>query len=129
MPIRTVPSNLPRTPELPETIDVAEVAARLGIHPTTCRKWTKADMIDGGRRVPGGRCLDTKYVVLRSVFERAMRHGIEPETAAQVMTPDVIELAARLRQRAAEDLELADRLNELAVKAHRQSRMVSGVSR
>lgn len=62
-----------------------------------------------------------------------MRGGIEPAASAQAVTPDVLELAARLRQRAAEDLELADLIAdliaELAVKAHSQSRTAPGVSR
>jgi excisionase family DNA binding protein len=101
---------------LPETMTPDEVADRLGMKLDTVRRWIRADMADGGHRIPGGRCEGSRFVIIRAVFERAMRQGIEPESSVQVVTPDVLELAARLRQRAAEDLELADRLAELAVK-------------
>jgi hypothetical protein len=120
MPIRAVPINLPDTDDVPETMDLHVVGRRLGIHADTVRRGIRDDMADGGRRIPGGRKVGGRYLVIRAVFERAMRHGIEPEPSVQVVTPDVLELAARLRQRAAEDMELADRLVDLAVKRERR---------
>jgi hypothetical protein len=116
MPVRSVPINLPEREELPETIAINDVAHRLGVSPETIRRGIRSDMADGGRRIPGGRAIGSRYFVVRAVFERAMRGGIEPEVTNQHVAPDVLDLAARLRQRAAEDLELADRFAELALK-------------
>jgi len=72
-----------------ETISVADAAKRLGISVDTCRKWIRQDMVDGAGRVPGGRCLDTMYIVIRAVFERAMRDGHEPERIKPAPEPTV----------------------------------------
>jgi hypothetical protein len=79
MPIRTVPMNRPPSPDLPEIISPNDVADRLGMHPDTVGRGIREDMEDSGKRIPGGRCIGSRYFVIRAVFERAMRQGIEPE--------------------------------------------------
>lgn len=102
------PANVTELP-MPEPpsdlLPIAEAAERLGIHPTTLRQWMRLDMEDGKGRVPGGRCEGRNYVVIRAVFDRAMRDGIEPERpTAAAQGPDVLtvleELIAKLRQSA-----------------------------
>jgi len=76
-------------------------------------------MADGGNRVPGGRGEGTKYIIMRAVFDRAMRYGQEPERAPTIVSPDLEDIAKHLRQRAAEDLELADRIEVVMREARR----------
>ena len=107
MTIRAVP--ITRTP-VSELVPLEEIAERLEIHTDTVRRWIKADMADGGNRVPGSRGEGSRYIVIRAVFERAMRDGREPEPRPVYTAPDLTDLRDHLRQRAADDLALADRI-------------------
>jgi len=85
-------TNLFQPPEpaadVPDTMDVSEAAARLGMHDDTVRRGIREDMQDGGRRIPGGRHIGSKYLIIRAVFERAMRDGVEPERK-EIVAPAV----------------------------------------
>ena len=108
MTIKSIP--LSDTKPESEMISVEDVAKRLNLHPSTVRTWIRKDMKDGRQRIPGGRCEGTRYIIIRSVFERTMRHGLEPERTPILINPDLESIVRRLRERSVEDLELADQL-------------------
>ena len=88
------PVEAPAAP-LSEVMDVAEVARILDIHPDTVRRGIREDMVDGGRRIPGGRHIGSRYFVIRAVFERAVRDGVEPERVERVEPAVDLEAARR----------------------------------
>ena len=95
--------TLPKVPKpkpepVRETYTVAEVAARLGISDDTVRRWMRADAADGGRRVPGGRCHGTMYVILAAVFDRALVDGEEPARHEAAPPLDLAAIRAHLAE-------------------------------
>jgi hypothetical protein len=113
---RAIPLQLQPAPELPETITIGEVAKRLGRSPNTIRRWIDLDMQDGMHRVPGARRGDTEsIVILRAVFERAMRDGEEPAPRPIAVASGVREAIAELRDMAARCTLLADQLRDAQV--------------
>ena len=116
MSIRVVPLPSPTTAQLPECIAIPDVAKRLGKSPATIRRWIELDMQDGGRRVPGGRKGDGEsLVVIRAVFERAMRDGIEPAPRPIAVSTNVTAVIAELREMAARCTAIADGLRDAQV--------------
>lgn len=108
MSIRSIPLTPPEPDN--ELVPFEEAAKRLRISVITLRRWIKADMVDGKSRVPGSRGEGSKYVIVRAIFEQAMHYGREPERMPTVIAPDLTEMVTMLRQRAADDLALADRI-------------------
>jgi len=104
-----------------ELVPLDEAAERLGIHTDTLRRWIKADMADGRNRVPGSRGEGSKYVILRAVFDRALRDGVEPPRTPEIVSPDLTEIVQHLRRRATEDLALADDIAALIADTRRAS--------
>ena len=118
--MRLVPIDLPNgdaPPEMPETLTVEQAAKRLDISVDTARRWIREDAKDGGNRVPGGRYHGSRYVVIRAVFDRAMRTGIEPERR-QPVSPIASSSIAELERLAA---ELSGRVRELAETCRQES--------
>lgn len=116
--IRAIPFEKPK-PES-ELVSLEEAAERLGVSPDTVRRWIKADMADGKGRVPGGR-FDGRYAIIRAVFDRAMRHGIEPERTPIVIAPEISQIVSQMRRQAMETLEYAAELEAAAIATRRQT--------
>lgn len=108
MTIRRIPLNEPEPAS--ELVPLDEAARRLNISLPTLRRWIKADLSDGKGRVPGARGEGSAYRITRATFERAMRDGVEPPRSPRVVAPDLDEVIAHLRRRAADDAALADTL-------------------
>jgi hypothetical protein len=106
--IRTFP--IPQAEPESELIPLEEVGERFGVHIDTVRKWIKADMADGRNRVPGSRGEGSRYIVVRAIFERALRDGVEPPRSPKIVAPDLTHIVDHLRRRATEDLALADNI-------------------
>ena len=96
--IRRIGAVTPAATPLPETMDVAEAAKRLGLHPDTVRRGIREDMAHGTQRIPGGYHIGGRYYVIRAQFERAMTRGDLPERPpAAPQGLDVATFAAALR--------------------------------
>lgn len=121
MSIRVIPLQDTTTEpaeQLPELMTAEEVGKRLHKHPNTIRQWIALDMVDGAGRVPGGRVGQSgTAAIVRAVFERAMRDGIEPARRPITVAPDVTEAIAELREMAARCAAIADHLRDAQVMA------------
>jgi uncharacterized membrane protein len=115
MSIRAFPLSASGTTanEQSETVPFDEVARRMGKSTETIRRWIKADLINGKGRVPGSRGEGSSYVVIRAVFERAMREGREPERVRVVVPADLQDAIDALREQGTKCFAEADRLANL----------------